>query len=215
MFLTIPFEPPNEHACIALYHAPRNAWWLVMSTHAAEQRNPWEHAIRATGGTLDNPYVAASFVRHPHSWPSLQDHVRKQMSNGFTIVDGGFDHIRASGTRWLCSDPSIWWDMHSASIAQLKIIQTSPKGGEMVLEALARQGRLGSKTGTPGRRGPSVVEHRWREMFPEEMAFADQCLSLGIGPYDALNLWKSSHMQANYQIQSQDFSELLSGPDLR
>lgn len=186
-----------------------------MGTHRSDDRLPWENAIQDTGGTLCNPYVAASFVKSSYGWTNLQNEFRTQMSNGFTIADGGFEHISTIGTRWLASDPALWWDMQSASISQLKIIQTCSQRSELVLGSLARQGRLGAKKSTSGKHGPSVVEHRWRKMFPDEMAFADQCLSLGIGPAEALTVWKSAHMNENILIDSQDFSELFAVPDLR
>ena len=186
-----------------------------MSTHESIHRAPWEQSIAATGGTLNNPHIAASFVRQPYSWPTLQDNVRKQIDDGFVIIAGGFEHIHASGTRWLASEPNLWWDMHSASIPQLKVIQACSKPSELILGALARQGHWGNKTGTPGKRGPSVVKNRWNKLFPVEMSFVEHCMSLDIGPYEGLSLWKSSHMQENIQIQSQELSTLLGGPDLR
>lgn len=187
-----------------------------MSTHRFEDRAPWDMAIKATGGILDaHHHVAATYVRNPTSWQTLQNHVREKAQNGFVLVQGSLREVQPGGTRWLRSDPKLWWEMHSASIEQLQVVKESSQGSELILGALAKQGHFGNKTGSPGKRGPSVVEKRWRNAFPAEMAFLDQCQSLGVGPYDALDLWKSSHTKDNVLVESQELGDLLDMTDLR
>ena len=211
----LPFEPPNEHVCVALFHPEKNAWWLVLCTHHWEERNPWEKAIKDTHGTLVCHHVAASYVRSPGNWAGLLTRVREQMKSGFVVAAGGPEHVQASGTRWLRSDPELWWQMHSASTAQLETIKSCAKGSELLLGALVKQGHFGFKNGTPGHRGPSIVENRWRTIFPNEMAFADQCQSLGVNPYEVLNLWKSAFTKNDVLIESKELGDLLGVPDLR
>lgn len=211
----LPFEPPNEHACLALYHPQKNTWWLVMGPYNYDDMTPWTKAIRSSGGTLAGHHIAASHVRWPSSWYTLRNSMRAHKDNGFVVAVGALGELSPSGTRWLRSEPTLWWDMHSASVDQLAVIQSCPQRSELVLGALSRQGYLGSKKSTPARNGPSFVEHRWRVAFPQELAFRDHCQALGLGSQDALGLWKSSQMKDDMVVGSQEFGNILNGFDLR
>ncbi len=186
----LPFEPPNQSPCIALYHPKKNLWWLVLGHYDDPGLPAWKRAIKESGGTLKDYWTMASSIEH-HGWPHIQATARSLEKEGFLRISGSLLEIGPAGTRWLQCYPKCWWSMQSASKEQLQVIRALPDGSEMVLTALARQGHFGTNPSPRGKPGPSVVEHRWKEVFPKEMAFALQCKSLGLPFKDAMLLWKS------------------------
>lgn len=189
MHPSLPFEPPDKSPCMALYHPPKNLWWLVMGCNQDPGLDIWKRAIKASGGALKEHWSMESSLRY-NGWVHLQSSAKTLEKEGFLRVVGNMQEISPAGTRWLERRPASWWSMHSATKEQLAVIQMQPEGSELVLNALARQGYFGLPAAS-GKTGPSVVEHRWKDVFPKEIAFAQQCKALGLSFKDAMVLWKS------------------------
>ena len=202
----LPFEPPNHNPCMALYHPEHNAWWLVMGTYNDAGLPPWKSAIQSSRGTLRDHWDASRSVGS--DWRHLRDKTRTLEKEGYVRVCGSLLELSCSGTRWLKTDPKLWWRMHSANMEQLQIIRALDEGSSMVLQTLASHGFFGAKENSPGRRGPSVVEHRWKKVFPKEMAFAQQCQSLGLNFKDAQALW-CNVQQHSEALNIMDLGDLL------
>lgn len=190
MHPSLPFTPPDKSPCMALYHPQKNVWWLVMGCNDDPGLPTWKHAIKASGGTIKEHWSMESSLRY-NGWVHLQNTARIMEKEGFLRVVGNLQEISPAGTRWLLSRPKSWWSMHSATKGQLAAIQRQPEGSDLVLNALARQGYFGSPAPS-GKSGPSVVEHRWKEFFPEEVAFAQHCRGLGLPFKDAMVLWANT-----------------------
>lgn len=192
MHPSLPFTPPDKSPCMALYHPQQNAWWLVMGCNHDPGLPAWKHAIKTSGGTIKDHWSMESSLAYT-GWKHLQKTARALETEGFLRIVGNLKEISPDGTRWLRSNPKSWWSMHSASKEQLAIIQMQPEGSDLVLTALARQGYFGPSAPS-GKSGPSVVEHRWKEFFPEEVAFAQHCRGLGLTFKDAMVLWANTKL---------------------
>lgn len=132
------------------------------------------------------------------------------MKDGFEVMDGSLLHISPSGTRWLMSDPQLWWHMHSASEGQLQALKTLADPMHFLLGAMDRQGMLKSKhKHSPC--GPSFLRARWETVFPKEMAFATQCQTFGIDYKEAKTLWLDILAQSaqNIHVTSNELSDLF------
>lgn len=215
--LQLPFTPPNNDVCLALYHPVLNRWDLVFSSFDRRPSYQWTEAIRKTHGSYQEAFITGDTIAR-NQWHHYQGLAKKLMASGYLRVQGNLKELGPGGAQWLKTDIKHWWYMQSASVAQLNVLKDHPQGSEVIMKTLYYQGFLGDKAGSHGRRGPSVVKHRWQEIFPDEMAFAANCSGLGIGGIDAIQMWKQTQIGVNTNalcVAPEDFASLLDTTDLR
>lgn len=179
-----------------MYHPERNEWWLCASTCEEDHMDAWKIMIAESGGAFADPIHVLYHNKYSAMFNTLFksgiNKAKELKERGFVTMAGGFHQLSPAGTVWLRDKPENWWFMHSASIAQLQILKSLDCGSDIILETLVRKKWFEGTPPSSKNKGPSIIEHRWQSIFPEEMAFAHQCQLLGIRNEQVRSLWSTT-----------------------